>query len=713
MFATQQQLATTSMNDQDINSISRLKQKLFQLPLDFSQLTVEKIKEYFADIEKLYQATYDQIASLSGNPDMICFETVVQPLLDLEVLTEKAVTLSTLPRYVHPDQETRSFSASITEALQKLSITYTQREDVFKVFHQYEFGAFQSETSFLHPEEIRYFEHLMRNYKRNGLYISDPTIRAEIARIKMRITECCVQFKQNLNEENTHFIFSKEDLKGLPEDWFTDAKQVAAGQYKVTLNYTDVFPILDLATNRDIRRKIFTAFDNRCKSQNLPLIKEVLTLRQQLAKLLGYKNFVDYATEIKMAKDGDTIKKFLDEMNEKFNPVLIQNLNDLTAFAREKENDPTFNLEIPDMRYYIRLYQESTCQIDMEEIRKYFPLDKVIQGTLDIYQQILGLKFISVDDKTVWHPDVLSYEVYEAETQSQLGKFHLDLHPRPGKYSHAAATDLTLRCDISRFTGIEGDKQLTIGMMMCNFAKNTNVPFKDMVTFFHEFGHVMHFICGKTKLATFNGGSIERDFVEAPSQMLENWCYEPVALKILSAHEETGEPLPQAKAEKMKKLDVLDAGYHYKRQLTFAYFDYYIHAMSLNEIETLDINAFYQKIQHDTVQLPIIPETCFPATFGHIMGGYEAGYYGYMYAKVYSADMYATVFKSDPLSPENGKRYREWILAPGASQDAMKLLHNFLGRAPQVDAFLEHFELIDKKAECDEQNEPARKRMRK
>ncbi|MDX1901710.1 MAG: M3 family metallopeptidase [Gammaproteobacteria bacterium] len=712
MFATQRDLASISRKNRLFNpALSRVNEILLKIPFDFSTLTVDKIGLYVKHLVCCYEMTYDDIASLSETSKKLTFENVVQPLIDLSIIEQTATRLCCFAKDIHTDKAVRDCSAEATETLEKLEITHSQREDVFKTFLDYQKNIYPQEKSHLHPEEIRYFEQLMLQYKRSGLMITDPAIRDEIMHIKKRIAELSVRFEQNLNEVDTQFILSAEDLKGLPESWLENAdRHLAVGLYKVTLKYPDVLPILNYAQNRETRKKIYTAFENRCAEENIPLLKEILILRQRLATLLGYSSYVDYACELRMAKNGNNVEDFLDQMNHRFDAALAKNLHDLTQFAREKEKDSTLQLELYDMRYYSRFYTETFYSINLEEVKSYFPLNKVLQGTLDIYQHILGLKFVAYDDKTIWHPDVRTYSVFDTESKNCIGKFYLDLHPRDGKYGHAAVSEQLASCDISQLTGIPNNQQIPISVMMCNFPKNENVPFEDVVTFFHEFGHLMHFTCSKTKLASMHAGKTELDFVEAPSQMLENWCYEPAALKLLSAHKDTGEPLPHETALKMKQIDNIFAGYVYKRQLTYAYYDYYIHSMSADELEKLNIPEFYRTLLATFTQLPIVPGTCTPASFAHVVGEYDAGYYGYLYSEVFAHDMYASVFKADPLSPESGKKYRQCILEPGASQDADVLLHHFLGRAPRMDAFLQHLALDNVEAET---HEPARKRIKR
>jgi thimet oligopeptidase len=701
------------------NNENQLKSGLFNASLDeLASITAESIQNYVSKIKTLTKITYDGIAALSSEPsepsefsassvsfefsEGINFASVIQPLIDLSIYTEVANTLCTFPMHVHAEKEVRDASAEACEELDKLKIECEQRNDVFKVFEQYESEIYPREKSDLHFEECRYIEEMANNYKRNGLYISDDSKKERINQIKNLLSELCIQFEKNLNEENTSFTMKKDELAGMPEDWFTAEREVAPGEYKVTLQYPDVHPILDNVSYRPTREKIYLAFNGRCEKENMPILKQILELRAELASLLGYATHAEFAAEERMVKDAKTIDNFLKDMDERFTPLLQDNLKGLTEFAIKKENDSNFILQAHDMRYYTRAREEEHFNIDMNEIKKYFATKKVIKGTLEIYANLLGLEFIQNEKTSAWHVDVMTYDVLDGQTREKLGHFNLDLHPRQGKYGHAAVFPHLNGCDISHLTRVEKDRSPNVVAMVCNFPKEGNITFKDAQTFFHEFGHVMHFICSKTKLSSNHGDHIETDFVEAPSQMLENWCFEPQALNLLSEHPETHQPLPQDMAQKLHDKEIMHAGYFNKRQLVFGHFDFLIHNMSLEKIKDLDIKLFYQQLLSQILQLPASRDDCFPASFGHLIGGYDVGYYGYLMSKTYAADMFATIFKNDPMSAESGMKYRREILEPGCSQDADLLLQNFLGRAPNMDAFLEDVGLKKSKDEKDE-----------
>jgi len=341
-----------------------------------------------------------------------------------------------------------------------------------------------------------------------------------------------------------------------------------------------------------------------------------------------------------------------------------------------------------DWRYYYNMVIEKEYQVDEDKISEYFPVEHVTDAMLQIYEEVLGLTFIKTQNPKTWHEDVQQYSVYNAPDKAFMGHFYLDLYPREGKYGHAAEFDIQKGCIVN------GKKQYPGSAMLANFTK----PLKDkpallkhdeVVTFFHEFGHVMHELMSTAKYHLFSGTNVQRDFVETPSQMLENWCYDAAALKRLSKHYQTGEPLPENLRNQLVKAKKACAAVLYKRQLFFGYFDIAIHTAKGNVNTTEVWNDLRKKITG--IEAP--PNTNGAANFGHLLGGYSAGYYGYLWSEVFAADLFREFDKKGVLNRELGLKYRNKILAPAGTKDAMDLLIDFLGREPQQEAFLIHIGL--------------------
>lgn len=668
-----------------LEEVQQLQHALFATPLDFSNLTVERIKFMLANLNEVTKATYDAIAQA----EELSFATVIQPFIDLETASQAPHTLISFTMYVHTNKAVRDASTEAIAEYAKFILEQEQRLDVYAIFKKYIQTKYAFESAYLTAEEHRYIKDKELSYKRQGLNLESSADRERGIAINKRLVDLSTKFQDNVNSVDTSFEYPKAQLIGLPDDWFNAERLVRDDVYKVTLKYTDVFPILDYCQNRQTRANIAAAFNSRCATENPPLLLEAVQLRQQLATLLGYKNYPDYATELKMIKNSDKIAQFLQEMNNRFQPLLQKNLIDLTNFARAVEKDPQFVLQSHDMRYYIKLREKLQCDVDHKAISEYFNANKMVFGTLEIYQSVLGLKFVEVKANNTWHAEVQCFKVYDAKTHEFLGDFYLDLFPRDGKFNHAAVFDLIIGSDISKFKNQPNLRLPHSYAMVCNFPKNEAIKFEDVNTFFHEFGHVMHGICSRTQLAAHAGLRTETDFVEAPSQMLENWCYDMRVLAKLSAHKTTGAPIPAAMVQKIHESEKLHAGYFKKRQLMLATFDFALYSLSSDQLAKLDLKKFWQETYHKYLALTPHTNDFFAASFDHIMSDYAVGYYGYMYSEVIALDMFASKFAHNPLDPAAGMAYRKYILEPGSSKDADQLVREFLGRDPNLDAFLE------------------------
>jgi len=364
----------------------------------------------------------------------------------------------------------------------------------------------------------------------------------------------------------------------------------------------------------------------------------------------------------------------------------INVLQELKKQEMEERKEPyDGKLNFWDYRYYNRMLLEKEYNVDNEAIRQYFPIEKVTEGLLTIYQDILDLRFELTKNPHVWHEDVVQYDVYDKTTGEFIGHFYLDLYPREGKYGHAAEFNLIGNCEFN------GTPVRCASAMVANFTKPTKdkpslLEHDEVETYFHEFGHVMHEICSTTKYVIFAGTrGVETDFIEAPSQMLENWCYEESVLTLLSGHYQTREPLPKTMIDAIIKAKNVNTAFFNRRQLFFGIFDMTVHTTN-PPVNTQEL--WFSKMR-EIMGIEPIPNTNGLANFGHLVGGYSSGYYSYLWSKVFSSDMYLQ-FKENggPLSKEMGKKYRNKILSPGGSQDAMVSLMSFLGREPSDEAFL-------------------------
>lgn len=432
--------------------------------------------------------------------------------------------------------------------------------------------------------------------------------------------------------------------------------------------------------------------------------------------MLGYPDHASYRIEEKMAKTPKTVLDFLGDLRTRLAPGGVKEVahlkeikqKDLKSRGLEKEYDGNYYLW--DNRFYDRMMIEDEYSIDEQKIAEYFPLQSTVDGMLHIFEELFGLVFVELTGKDrdaiaetgkgkdiVWHEDVKLFSVWDDEGEGSgfVGYLYLDLHPRQGKYGHAANFNLQ-----PGFLFSNGTRRYPATALVCNFSKPTPtkpslLKHDEVVTLFHELGHGIHDLVGRTIYSRFHGTATVRDFVEAPSQMLENWCWTPSQLTALSKHYQSGESIPDALIEKLIKTKHVNGALFNLRQLHFGTFDMTIHTpKSHEEAQNFHISELYNELRTQIAGLDG-PEKLGAksnwgngqATFGHLIGGYDAGYYGYLSSQVYSTDMFYSVFERDPMNPKEGRRYRHGVLEKGGSQDEMVTLEEFLGRKPSTEAF--------------------------
>jgi len=648
---------------------------------DYRKLSGEDVSKSADQLIEDCRKVYDGVGSVK--PDDVTFANILKPLLDVDRDSYTRGVALQLAGMVALDKEVRDASCEAEKKMDEFSVEMAMRKDIFDNMVAF---SKTGEAGGLDPEHKRYLDRLLIEGKRNGLDLPEDK-RKEITEIKKKISELGVNFNKNLNEDTSHLWFKREELEGVPEDLLDSLEKNDEGQLKVTMKYPHFFPVSRKCKNPETRKIVEKTFNSRCMEENVKIIEEILELRQKEAEILGYPNHAAYVQEMRMAKNPETVSRFLKELEGKLQPLWSEERKVMLKLKEDecKELGLNFNgkLDYWDMRYYQTMVEQKNYAVDQQQLKEYFPMEVVTAGLLDIYQKILGLKYTKLENMQVWDKDVTVYEVKDVETEDILGYFYLDLYPRDGKYGHACMVQLQQGC----LDG-EGKRDKSVVAMICNFSKSTAerpslLDHKEVETYFHEFGHVMHGICSKANTSKFFGTHVERDFVEAPSQMLENWVWKEESLKLMSKHYKDGSELPKDMLDKLIASKKANAGVFNLRQILLATFDQRLHQGQ--KVNTADLMA---QLSNEILGLDVIPGTNFAAHFGHLVG-YDAQYYGYMWSEVYSEDMFETRFgKEGVLNPATGKDYRNLILAPGGSKDGMDLLRSFLGREPTQEAFL-------------------------
>lgn len=600
------------------------------------------------------------------------FEDRIAPLDAAAGVIQDASGYGPFLTHFHTEKDVRDAG---NEASQRLSTWMTgvlARRDVFDAVSAVGVDG-------LEGLERRSADEWARDLRRAGHALGEAD-RNEVLKLRERLVEIEIAFATNIAEYQDHLDVPVADLGSLPNSYVASLEDGEAdGTKKVTLDYPAYVPFMDQASTRSGREQLRFKYQNRAVEKNRPLLEEALQIRSQIASILGYADWAEYAMEPKMADPEKVAEMYAS---------IIPGLTDLgqgekAALTDLLHEDVDGELRTWDWKYYHTLQQKREYGIDQNEVAEYFPLDRVVQGMLDVTGQVFGLTYTQLDDVDTWHDDVLTYRIDDTASGEAIAMFHLDLHPRDGKFTHAACW-----CPVVRRRNADGSLRIPVAAVAANFTKPTDdapslLKHDEAVTLWHEFGHVLHACITEIDVQRFAGYDTEWDFVEAPSQIMENWMWEPTVLGKFARHYETGEPIPDDMVKALVAARDQNIGLFNLRQVFLGQYDMMMHTSGPEP----DLDALHTKA-HAYSLMPDQDGTFMAAAFGHLMGGYDAGYYGYMWAHVYGDDMFSVFEDEGMLSPEVGMRYRKEVLAMGSSRDAWDHLRAFLNREPNAEAFL-------------------------
>jgi thimet oligopeptidase len=585
------------------------------------------------------------------------------------------------------DAAVRDAANEATVKLAGWAVGVTYREDLYQVLK-----AVADAKPKLGAEEQRLVDFTMRDYRRAGLSLP-PTERAEVEKLQKELAALNTEFAININQARAPIDFTAEELAGVPQSFLeSPGVKQPDGKYRVMANVTwHAVAIAESASNAETRRRVSVARNNLARDKNVEALKKLVALRGEVARRLGYASWADYQIETRMAKSGATAVEFEENLVAGLQPKFAQEMETLRALKAQDTGKADARLESWDISYYTNKLMKERYAVDREALRAFFPYQKTLAGMFAIYQKIFGLKFTEVQAPYVWADGVQLYVVQDSASAEVLGAFYLDMFPREGKFNHFA-------CFQQKLGGVlaDGRYDLPIEALLCNFPapsadKPSLLKHDDVVTLFHEFGHVMHGILSRSRFVALTGFAVPQDFIEAPSQMLENWVWDKAVLDTFAA--DYRDPTKKIPAETIAALEAArqaTEGYATRRQLAFGLIDLNLHARPTAETKDVDV----VKVGNETLaRVTIAPptDTAFVAYFGHL-AGYDAGYYGYMWAKVLALDM-ASAFKHAPggfLDEQVGRRLRKEIYAIAHTRDANESVEKFLGRAPSQDAFLDY-----------------------
>jgi peptidyl-dipeptidase Dcp len=666
----------------------------FNTPYHSAPFNSIKNEDYLPAFKELIQKSEAEIDAIVNNPDEPTFENVIEALAysgeQLDVVSNIFFNLNSAETSDEIQQIAQEVSPILTEYSSKISQNEALFNKIRKVYDE-------KEKYNLNDEQEMLLNETYKGFVRSGALLSEED-KEQLKKISMDLSLKSLQFGQNvLASTNAYFkhITNKEDLAGIPEaiidQYAEEAKERNLDGWVVTLQYPSYIPFMTYAENRELRKEL--ALANGKKSfdggefDNQQLIKELLNLKQQKAELLGYTTYADFVLEERMAKSPVKVLDFLNELLTKAKPYADQEIEELKALAKA---DGIEEMQGYDHAFYAEKLRKAKFDLNDEELKPYFPLNQVQEAVFGLAGKLFGLTFEERNDIPKYHEDVKVYEVKEAFDSAQAGSYkallYVDYFPRKGKRAGAWMTSYKNQY---KKNGENSRPHISI---VCNFSKPTKdtpslLTFQEVTTLFHEFGHALHGMMADTQYPTLSGTSVKWDFVELPSQFLENFCYEPEFLKTFAKHYKTGAVLPDEKIEKIEQSKNFMEGYQTLRQLGFGLLDMNYHT-KVAELETESVKEFEDKYTKATTLYPSNAETAMSPSFSHIFqGGYSAGYYSYKWAEVLDADAFQYFKENGIFNPEIAAKYKV-LLSSGGTKDPMELYKNFRGSEPKVESLL-------------------------
>jgi len=612
----------------------------------------------------------EAIAKVTAAKGHRSVENTLVPFDDAIRQINSALYLSSLMQQVHPES---SFRDRATDMVRKASAAQTAlalNHDVYAALATLDISKSDPATRY-------YVNRQLLEFRLAGVD-KDEMTRAQLKKLNDQLTEEQSMFDRNISDDQKKVeVTDPKQLDGLPQDYIDRHKPGADGKIYVTTNYPDALPALKFSNSDELRRKLWEAFGTRAYPKNKEVLEQMMRTRYEIAILLGYKAWADYNAADKMIRSGANIRDFIDAVDTAARPVARREMAML--LAEKQKTDPAAK-QVSDYEngHLSELVRRSEFNFDSQAVRPYLPFNEVTKGILDTAATLFHVTFKQEENVPAWDGSVETWDVID--NGRTIGRFYLDMHPRPGKFSHAEMAPA--------LDGIRG-KQLPEAVLVCNFPKPTAddpglMEYGDVVTFFHEFGHLMHWILGgQQQWAGISGISMEADFGEAPSQMLEEWMRSPQVLASFARHYKTSEPIPAELVARMNRASAFGRGLWVSQQNAYTDISYNIYKGKPEDVNFDEV--YFSAIKRHTPFTPL-EGTHQWASFGHL-GGYSSAYYTYLWDKVIAEDFYSQFDHQNLLAGPAPMRYRRTVLEPGGSMSANDLVKNFLGREQNMDAF--------------------------
>ena len=659
----------------------------------FSQIKTADYKPAFIENIATAKAEIDDIINNSAAPT---FENVIEALEFSGNALNRLSTIFFNLNSAETNDEMQKIAQEVTPLLTDFSNDITLNEVLFlKIKNVYD----KKSTLNLSTEQTTLLDKKFKSFSRNGALLSNDH-KEQLRAIDTELAQLKLTYGENILAETNNYqlhIIDQNKLKGLPEGTLEAAKAAAKSKnldgYIFTLDMSSYLPFVTYAENRELRKEISIAAGKKAfqhnEFNNEAITIKIAQLRFKRAELLGYKTHAHFVLEERMAQNPDKVKAFLNDLLQKAKPAAEREFNQLTAFAKELDNID--HLEKWDGAYYSEKLKQKLFNLDDEKLKPYFKLENVLQGAFTIANKLFGLSFTEVFDIDKYHEEVKTYEVSD-EFGALVAVFYADFFPRKGKRNGAWMTSFK-----SQYIKESKNERPHISNV-CNFTKPTAtkpslLTFNEVTTLFHEFGHGLHGILANTVYPSLSGTSVYWDFVELPSQVMENWCYEPEALALFAKHYQTNEIIPQEYVQKIKESANFQEGMATLRQVSFALLDMAFH--SNNPMEITDVKTFEKTSFDGTNLYPDVAENCMSVSFSHIFnGGYSSGYYSYKWAEVLDADAFAYFQEKGIFNKDVAAKFKENVLSKGGTELPMELYKRFRGQEPKADALLKRAGLV-------------------
>lgn len=661
----------------------------------FSHIKNEHFKPAF---EKAMADTREEIDAITSNSDTASFENTVEALEFSGQQLDRISSVFFNLNSAETNEEIQKIAQEISPLLSEFGNDITLNEALFKRIK----SVYEKKDSLnLSVEENTLLDKRYKSFSRNGANLSEDK-KKRLREIDAESSKLKLKFGENILAETNKYekhITNENDLDGLPEGAKEAAAQLAKSKAKeegwlLTLDYPSYIPFMKYAANRELRKELSMAFGSKSFKgdalDNQENVLKIAKLRHERANLLGYKTHAHFVLEERMAETPEKVHSFLNEILEKAKPAAEREFKQLEDFA--KELDGIDQLQKWDGSFYSEKLKQKLFSLDDEQLKPYFKLENVIDGVFEIAEKLFGLRFEAVTDIDKYHEEVKTYRVHDLE-KNFIAVFYADFHPRAGKRGGAWMTSFKSQWKK------DGENVRPHISNVCNFTPSTVtkpslLTFNEVTTLFHEFGHGLHGMLANTTYPSLSGTSVYWDFVELPSQIMENWCYEKEALELFARHYETGEVIPMKLIQKIKESATFQEGIQTMRQLSFGLLDMSWHGADPSGIT--DVKAHETKAFEGTNLYPDTPETCMSTAFAHIFqGGYSSGYYSYKWAEVLDADAFAYFKEQGIFNKDVATKFKEHVLSKGGTENPMTLYKRFRGAEPKVEALLERAGLLE------------------